>query len=321
MGLRERLDADDGPLTLYEVIPPAKSVPEETVEDTTYFLRGLLAEQHVDAINIPEVRSEEGNGRRVAGYMEKLDPRRYGQMLRTALGDETEVIVNHVGVHEPPKEQEAWMMETLDGFGYRDLVVVGGESSDVDYPGLHPPQLADLAWQVASDLGVDDEVALGGITLPARAGEVERVLAKQDHGIRFFTSQVIFEAEPTKALLRDYAKACADRDVEPATFFLSFAPVTGKKDAEFLRWLGVEIPPAAEAWILAPSGRTLQRSVRVAEHVLREVLTYVDRRGIDVPVGLNVEHVMRYNFEASEVLLDQLTSLMEWVELERGRGG
>lgn len=313
---RDKLDDRDRPLLLYEVIPPAESVPQETVEDTTVFVRNLLSDHPLDAINVPEVREEDRDGQRRAGYMKKMGPREYGALLRKTLPDQ-DVVVNHVTVHAPPDEQRRWLEETFREMGYRDLVLVGGESSDVDYPGPDPPEAADLTREVAEEMGIGDEVSIGGITIPTRDAEAERILTKQEHGIGFFTSQVIFESESTKRLLRRYAELHEQRGQEPPTIFLSFAPITGKKDAEFLKWLGVEIPDYTEDWILSGNGRSLDRSVRVAGHVLQDVLAYVDRQGIDVPIGLNVEHIMRYNFEASEILLDQLESLLEWVELKR----
>lgn len=316
MVFRDKLDDRGEPLTLYEVIPPADSVPQETVEDTTVFVKNLLSEDPLDAINIPEVREEDRNGQRKAGYMQKMDPRDYGQLLRKTLPDQ-DIIVNHVAVHAPPDDQRAWLEDTFRERGFRDLVLVGGESSDIDYPGPDPPEAAELTREVAAEIGIADEVTIGGITIPTRDAEAERILAKQEAGIEFFTGQVIFESESTKQVLARYADLHEQRGQEPPTMFLSFAPITGKKDAEFLKWLGVEIPPHTEEWILSGQGHALDRSVRVAEHVLQDVMAFADRQGIDVPIGLNVEHIMRYNFEASEILLDQLGSLLEWVELKR----
>jgi 5,10-methylenetetrahydrofolate reductase len=180
-------------------------------------------------------------------------------------------------------------------------------------------EAADLARRVGERIGTPP--CLGAITIPTRRGgsvdEPARMVRKIQHGVRFFTSQVLFEADSSRALLRDYDAACKAAGVRPAPVFLSFAPITGRKDADFLEWLGVEIPATSKEWILAPHANALDRSARVAEHLLRDVLMFVDRHHIDVPIGINVEHVMRYNFEASEAVLDRLESLLEWTELER----
>lgn len=316
---QQRLQEWSRPLVLYEVIPPPHNAPREEVADTAAFIRALLSDHPIDAINVPDVRNEDRNGNRKASFMKKRDPRQFALTLQDVFGGDVDLIVNRVTVHEQEAEQYDWLKTTYSSFGIPNVVLVGGESSDVDYPGPGVTRTAEIAGEVAEALDV--EATLGGITIPTRRrerlDEPERMLHKMRHGIGFFTSQVIYEARASCQLLRDYDAACREAGVDPAPVFLSFAPIAGRKDLEFLEWLGVEVPPACQEWILATHARPLDRSVRVAEHALREVLAYVHRRDIQVPVGINVEHVMRYNFEPSEVLLDRLSSLLDWHAIER----
>jgi 5,10-methylenetetrahydrofolate reductase len=306
------------PLTLYEVIPPDRSAPRETIADQARYITNLLVDHGIDAINIPEIRNEERNGDRVAGFMEKYDPRNFGMTIQDIYEGSIDLVVNHAVVYDEPDAQREWFQTTYEKFGIDSLVLVGGESSDVDYPGPSVPEAAQLAREVGDEFGVDP--CLGAITIPTRRresfDEPDRMLAKIDDGAEFFTSQVIYEADSTRRLLADYDEACREHGVDPAPVFLSFAPITGRKDARFLEWLGVRIPEEVKTWVLDQGGRPLDRSVRVAEHLLREILTFTERRELDVPVGINVEHIMRYNFDASEVLLDRLDSLLGWHQLE-----
>ncbi|MDX1612537.1 MAG: hypothetical protein R3185_09210 [Candidatus Thermoplasmatota archaeon] len=307
------------PLVLYEVIPPPRSAPREEVADTAEFVATLLADQPVDAINVPDVRNESRQGNRQAAFMQKLEPRQFARSLQDVFQDGADLIVNHGTVYEPESAQRDWLKDTFTKFNLPNLVLVGGESSNVDYPGPSVGACARLAREVGQETGTDP--ALGGITIPTRRratfDEPERMLAKIEAGIEFFTSQVIFEAESSCRLLADYDAACEQAGVKPAPIFLSFAPITGRKDLGFLTWLGVEVPGTVEAWVLDTRGHALERSVRVAEHVLHEILRFADRQDLSVPIGINVEHVMRYNFEASEVLLDHLTSLLDWHAIEQ----
>ncbi len=318
MSFAESLRSWSKPLTLYEVIPPDRSAPRETVADQATYIANLILDHDIDAINVPEIRNEERNGDRVAGFMEKQDPRNFGRTILDALDDGVDLIVNHATVYDPPEDQEAWFRATFEKFDIDSLVIVGGESSQVDYPGPGVPEGSRIARRVGEDLGVDP--CLGAITIPTRRreelDEPERMLAKIDDGAEFFTSQVVYEAESTRQLLADYDAACQEHGVDPAPVFLSFAPITGRKDARFLEWLGVRIPETVKEWVFATHAHPLERSVRVAEHLLREILTFSERRELDVPIGINVEHIMRYNFDASEVLLDRLDSLLAWHELE-----
>ncbi|HVL87755.1 MAG TPA: hypothetical protein VM681_07120 [Candidatus Thermoplasmatota archaeon] len=321
MALSKRVREWEEPVTLYEIIPPPESAPEEEVVDMAAFIRTLLHEHRVDAVNIPEVRNETRGGARLGRFLQKMDPREFGRHLRKASGEAWDIVVNHSPVHEPPETEAKWFEETYAD-GYTDIVLVGGESSKIRYPGPSVNEAARLAREVASRAFPNDgsRVLLGGITLPDRRrrelDEPERLLAKQRAGLDFFTSQVLFEPESAKALLHDYDLLCRREREEPRPVFLSFAPVTGRKDVEFLEWLGVTIPNHAREWILGTGGRAIDRGARVAEHAFREILRYAHSRELRVPIGLNVEHVMRYNLDASEVLLDRLESLIEWHRLE-----
>lgn len=318
MTFRELLHDWPRPLLMYEVIPPPRSAPREEVADTAAFIRNLLSDHDIDAVNVPDVRNESRNGNREARFMKKRDPRQFALTLSDIFGDDAEIICNRCTVYETEAEQREWLAQTYEKFGIENLVLVGGESSDIDYPGPSVPRMTELARAVAEDTGTD--ASLGAITIPTRRredlDEPDRMLYKVQHGTEFFTSQVIFEAESSCQLLADYDRTCKEAGVDPVPVFLSFAPITGRKDAGFLEWLGAEIPATCKDWILATHARTLDRSVRVAEHALREVLRFAEREELDVPIGVNVEHVMRYNFEASEVLLDRLASLLEWHQIE-----
>lgn len=323
MSFAKRLRAWEEPMVLYEVIPPNRSAPREEVADQATYISTLLADQRIDAINIPEIRNEERNGNRVAGFMEKHDPRNFGMTIQDLFEGDVDLVVNHAVVYEDAEDQDTWFSATFEKFGIPNLVLVGGESSTVDYPGPSVGDATEQARRVAERTGT--EACLGAITIPTRRregfDEPDRMLAKQAHGTEFFTSQVIYEGDSSRSLLRDYDAACKEAGVDPVPVFLSFAPITGRKDARFLEWLGVTIPDSAREWILATHANPLDRSVRVAEHLLRDILDYVDRRDLDVPVGINVEHIMRYNFDASEILLDRLTSLIEWQQIKRRNGG
>lgn len=311
MPLRDALTDWDHPVILYEVIPPLEAADDERVHQTARRVRDLVADRPVDAINIPEVREESRNGDRPASdFKPRRDPRAFGAAVRRAVGDATDILVNHPAVHAPEQQLRAWLDETLDDYEIPNIVLVGGESHDVDYPGPGP---VDAARIVREHRGGD--ALLGGITIPTRRREGDRdeprrLVAKGEGGLEFFTSQVVYEPDATKRLLRDYAAHCRDVGHDPRPIFLSFAPVTARKDANFLRWLGVELPEDTEEWILGVNGDAADRSFDVAETVLKEILDYARRRRLDVPIGLNIEHVMHYNLDAAARLLDRLAPLV-----------
>ena len=52
-----------------------------------------------------------------------------------------------------------------------------------------------------------------------------------------------------------------------------------------------------------------ERSLDVAIEVLNEILTYIEENDLRVPVGLNVEHIMSYNFQSSVEMLQELARI------------
>jgi len=47
----------------------------------------------------------------------------------------------------------------------------------------------------------------------------------------------------------------------------------------------------------------------VAIEVLNEILVNIEKNDLKVPVGLNVEHIMSYNFQSSVEMLQELARI------------
>ena len=82
-----------------------------------------------------------------------------------------------------------------------------------------------------------------------------------------------------------------------------------KKNIEFLKWLGVEIQDNTERYLQGRPGSMKERSLDVAIEVLNEILTNIEENDLRVPVGLNVEHIMSYNFQSSVEMLQELANI------------
>ena len=52
-----------------------------------------------------------------------------------------------------------------------------------------------------------------------------------------------------------------------------------------------------------------ERSLDVAIEVLNEILNHIEKNDLKVPVGLNVEHIMSYNFQSSVEMLQELARI------------
>ena len=110
-------------------------------------------------------------------------------------------------------------------------------------------------------------------------------------------------------MINNYQTRCNELNTFPRRILLSFAPVSSQKNVEFLKWLGVEIPTNTEHYLQARPGSMTERSLDVAIEVLNEILNHIEKNDLKVPVGLNVEHIMSYNFQSSVEMLQELARI------------
>jgi 5,10-methylenetetrahydrofolate reductase len=280
----------------FEPVPPAnRTNPVRVGLQTEELLRRLRTVPRLDAIDVPELIDENHEGR---PYYRTADPRSFARTLGEQVGCET--IVNKVVAHLPsPHALEAWVGETLDR-GLRHVVLVGGSSRYIPYPG--PPVVE--ANRISGRLLAPRGGLVGNIAIPQRTGEAHRMLAKTRAGASFFTTQILFDSEAVRRMLREYDRLCRTAQVAPATLLLSFAPLADDLDAEFIRWLGADIPEAAERAILnGDDAQAAVRSVALAVRVLSEVRRDARDAGVLTPIGVNIEQITaRHLVSAVEML-------------------
>jgi 5,10-methylenetetrahydrofolate reductase len=294
MGFHEALLHPAIPVTLFEVVPPAAAKPE-ALESSLHEIQQLRG--RVDAINIPEIHDEDRPGERTNKFIERVEPRILGSRIKRELG--IDVVINRVTVHDA--EPERWFRETLGPWDIPNWVLVGGESQEIRYPGPNPGEAARLV----KSLGLP--ATLGGITIPSRVNEPERIRKKHAQGVAFFTSQVMFDSNDLVWLIQRLNGV-------DARIFISFAPVSNRRDLEFLRWLGVDIPRDLDRFLLgseqgeaAPAATCLDRSINLTQRILMDVF---DNLPPDPPpIGLNIEHITRKNFAPALAMLDRLGNL------------
>jgi 5,10-methylenetetrahydrofolate reductase len=292
---------------LFEMVPPVAGKPEAlaaAVEEAKK-VRHL-----VDGFNLPEIRDESRGEERTFKFVPRVEPRVLGREIRQNTG--AEIIINRCVVHD--RDQARWFCDVHKATGLSNVVLVGGESSAIQYPG---PGVTEAARQI---LGTGIPVNLGAITLPNRTHEAERVQQKHAAGLSFFTSQVLFDSNDIVWLIQRLNGL-------NARVFLSFAPVSHPRDLEFLRWLGADVPADLDVFLLqnspAPhnaagqSSHMLDRSLDLAQRILMDVF---DNLPPDPPsLGLNIEHINRRNFAPAVRMLDRLGRLYRNLVAARAR--
>jgi 5,10-methylenetetrahydrofolate reductase len=142
-------------------------------------------------------------------------------------------------------EFSAWLDE-IGGIGCRDVFLVGGDTSE--------KPLREGALQVGEAAAIARKAGFrcGGIIIPTRrrqfvsrpasVDETERLIAKvRDHGIRFFTTQILYEGEWMSCLLLDLVRRMESDELPKV--FLTFSPFVCAEDISFAKkTLGVYVP-------------------------------------------------------------------------------
>lgn len=281
-------------MAFFEMVPPVAGKPE--------VLDSMIAEiarirTLADAINLPEIHDESRGSERTYKFVERIEPRLLGRKIRQKF--EMDVVINRCVVYEP--DQVRWFRETEEKFDIHNFILVGGESSKIEYPG---PGVAEAAREISA-AGLP--VTLGGISIPSRANEVDRIRGKVADGLSFFTTQVLFDSNDIVWLVQRL------NGLE-ARIFLSFAPVSHPRDIDFLRWLGADVPADLDRFLI--NGKSdeqtsrhhmedaFERCLNLAQRILMDVF---DNLPPDPPaLGINIEHINKRNFSSAVKMLDKL---------------
>ena len=131
MRIRDKIKKPQRPVVAYEILPPREK--DGTLNSYAETISSLLSQTHIDAINIPEVHDEVGRGDRPVVNQKRGEPREFGMLLQDIVG--IEAIINRVVVHDPYDRQMKWLEETNTKYEIENMIIVGGESSKVSYPG------------------------------------------------------------------------------------------------------------------------------------------------------------------------------------------
>ena len=303
MRIRDKVKKPQRPVVAYEILPPREK--DGTLNSYAETISSLLSQTHIDAINIPEVLDENGRGDRPVENYKRGEPREFGRLLQDIVG--VEAIINRVVVHESFENQLRWIEETNKIYEIENMIIVGGESSKVEYPG---PSVNDVLKKVSREYNQNGgDIFCGGIAIPSRDKESKNLIIKSKHGSEFFTTQVLYDSKNIIKMIDHYQERCNELNTFPRRLLLSFAPVSSQKNIDFLKWLGVEIPEETERYLHGRPGAMTDRSLDVAIEVLNDTLNYITKNNLKVPIGLNVEHIMSYNFQSSVEMLQELARI------------
>jgi 5,10-methylenetetrahydrofolate reductase len=295
--LRESLR--EQPLFFAPVLPPMRSPAHRIAERVEETARLLAKVPRVDAVYVPELVEENHEGRpRYRSY----DPGEYVVHVTSRTGHPG--IVTKVVAHMDHVAAVRDWAERSVRRGIRNVVLVGGSSHRIPYPGP-PVEEADRAvvptFEAAGGV-------VGNITIPHRPEEAARMFRKTQAGVAFLTSQLLFDAGGIIGAIREYGRLCREARIAPATVVLSFAPLGDDDDIEFVRWLGAHLPEEVEQVLLQDEQALSRRTVELALSVWTEVVAATASAG--VPLGVSVEQVSARHLGSARDLLIAFSELL-----------
>ncbi|MBI5225106.1 hypothetical protein HY989_04520 [Candidatus Micrarchaeota archaeon] len=270
-----------------ELSPPPRRVSQAVLEKNLAKIESAVSKiPNISHINIPEVIEENRQG---APLYRNMDSREFGKILFSKF--QIPIIVNKVTPHlSSIDELGNWVSESINTYGISSFVFVGGSHGHKDYPGPTVIEANKLAKSI-------ENVTFGNISIPGRASEAQRLHSKTKYGCKFFTTQILFEAQSTKNLLAQYDAICKSENMPPSEFYLGFAPLANDFDLDFCKWLGVDVPKEVDLR-LRESGEAIgETSIAIASQILADVLEFAKTNKISVPISINVEPLSLVNID------------------------
>ncbi len=280
---------------IFTVIPPPADWDIEKVKRKSFEIASISNMLNIKSINIPEVIEEKGGVGRIVPYKPKVDNVLFGNMLKE-FNPGAEIIIDKV-IPLIPKEE---LVSSLDKISkdFRSITLVGGESSKRKYPGYSPVEAIRFAKDRFSNIY--------GITIFTRRNEPERLIAKTRAGFKAFISQIVFETDNMRRVLKEYYLLCEKEGLKPSPIYVSLAPASRRKDIHFMEWLGVYIPENIKNYLLEDERLIEKRSIEIVERLALDISTTYGE------LGINVEHVMYNNLQVAGYTLHRIKEVCGW---------
>lgn len=301
------MSRDQIPFSLcLEAVPPLVKEGEEGIEQVLSKVDAIHSQVPLDGVNIPEIREESSKsdkGERLKPFEPRVEPRELARRIKNRFG--LECMINRVVVHLPRDEQADWFRETWEEYGVRQFVLVGGEDSSIDYPGPNVPQANQLIRETLND----PELKVGNICIPTRDGEANRLFRKIDSGADFFTTQIVYHPEEFTRLL-DALDEERSQHANPE-MLLTVTPIKSPRNIKFLHWLGVNIEPELENWIIEDPDRVPNRAQEHIENAWGTIEAHRRSLSTSVPVGINLAPIGKIPNEMTVDLARRLKTVAE----------
>ncbi len=290
-------------VVLYEVVPPE---PHTTVKalrrSASALVKTLKGFGDVDAIYVPEITDENDRHSAVV-RAQKVPAQKFAAYIKL-IDPNADLIITHPFRYYPRDQTEQWLRETYRA-GIRNVVIVGPSKEREGLTGYKVGEAAELIRFMNSRSDID--IFPGGIAMDCRKNEPERMVAKAQSGVMYFTTQLFFDADSMIKLLEGYKRACDERSIEPRRVFLSVSPVSSQGTLKVIEGLiETNLDEELKSYLFRRDHGIGNRSIQRIEEMITRLFDYVYGENVNVPLGLCVEHVTDSNFRYALELLDRL---------------
>ena len=287
------------PVFLAGCVPPREGTTEaQTMEIAKKFVdraRCLAA----DGFVVYDIQDEASRTqeKRPFPFSRTQKPEEFAALFPLLSGKGT-VVYKSVG-EEDERGFDAWLARAISVHGCSAFNLVGAASSSAAVS-LKVPDAAAMVL-------ARPDAAFGCVCIAERhltkRSEHLNMLRKQEFGALWFISQAVYDADATVQLLQDYGELCRSRGLQPAKVVLSFAPCGRPKTMQFIKWLGIKVPPDVEARIVSKAEESKEVAVAESIAICCEALASILERSRDfgVPLGVNVESVSGFREEIDGV--------------------
>lgn len=259
----------------------------------------------------------------------KIDNLLFIRILRKAMQGSLPILYK-VGVHSTQEALVSWVTDSHRE-GINTIMIVGGDRTGIDYPGLHPGEFARLIH------ALHPLSYVGSPMIQTRYAEFTRMAVKQKNGVQFVRSQLSFNAQPFIEVADAYLNHCESNGIQPMAIGAYFSPIVSRrapgKDGDrtnitLIRNL-IREGEHPERWKLFPrgveaelrgSGNVTKKSAAFIIREMERILEYWERRRRAFPLLIGFEFLSRYPqqiLQASEAMREIAEHLPKELRVEK----
>ena len=303
--LTDKIRSKKSGILFYGLTPPKDKHTQEELKTIAAKHIARIENLDIDGLILYDIQDETDrtDKERPFPFMHTLDPCVYAKQYLDAPLSMPVVVYRAVGKYSKDEFSE-WLKNRKN----RDFhsVFVGAASKDTKVT-IDVKEAYKLKKEICNDMVV------GGIVIPERhtikKDEHLRVFSKIDNGCEFFVSQCVYDLMAAKRFLDDYLLYAKKHNKPLVPIIFTITPCGSAKTLEFMKWLGIHIPPHLEER-LKNSEDILEESVKLSRDIF-EIL-YLYGKGKGIPIGCNVESVAirKVEIDASIELLHDIKHIM-----------